>query len=335
VYYSLSGPGGYVCTNPVSTDTGKGSPFWTDLTGGCSGWPTLSAGTWYLNVSTIRVACTGGPPCTFGTSPAASDTGPSFGLHNYGLLVSTNSTTPNANLTTGASYICSGTCPTIYANTSTAEAATIVGSGASTATAYLADIPTAAVGKTVTIKIWDPGDYANYLQLIKPDGTVLGSVAGDPTVNYAVSGADPDAASSYGGTVPAPNNTAAASGSLAGCKDISGTTFASAAGAPCFPVDGCVPLGAAESGATTPLVNCTTILPNLGNSSTGATPATDWGAPNSRYGMSRYSDAMVELSFVAQTAGWYGIAESTSLSQVHDTITVNLLINGLPPHLTP
>jgi hypothetical protein len=44
---------------------------------------------------------------------------------------------------------------------------------------------------------------------------------------------------------------------------------------------------------------------------------------------------MVELTFVAPVAGWYGIQEVTNQSQVHDTITLNLVINGLPPHLTP
>jgi hypothetical protein len=74
-------------------------------------------------------------------------------------------------------------------------------------------------------------------------------------------------------------------------------------------------------------MDCNTALASIG------TPS--WGAPNNRFGPSRYSDALVELSFVAPVAGWYGISEVTSQPQVHDTITLNLLINGLPPHLTP
>jgi hypothetical protein len=343
-YYSLSGPNGYVDSYQATTShsmtgnsTNPGYPTWTDLeaqTGiGGNSFPVLTAGTWYLNVSTMTVGYSNG---AFQASPVGgTDNTPSFGVHNYGLLVSPKigGSGPSNSLKNGGSFVCSTQpCPTLFANTSTAEAATIVSTGgASAATAYLANVPQAAVGKTVTLKIWDPGDYAQYLQIMKPDGTVLGSNVGDPVINYAVYGADPSSTALYGGTLPNPNNTASTSGTLSGCTDpLTGNTFAGSSG-PCFPVDGCVPLDASNSGAQTPLTDCGTDLQYLGQS----TAPNDWGAPNLRYGMSRYSDSMVTLTFVAPTAGWYGISEVTNQSSVHDTITLNLLINGLPPHLTP
>jgi len=337
-YYSLSGPNGYVDTYKATTTHSTGYPTWTDLQAQTgvhgSAFPVLTAGTWYLNVSTMNVTFSN---LTFQASPTAGvDNTPSFGVHNFGLLVSpkvAGNGPNNATLQNGNLFVCSAQpCPSVFANTSTAEAATIVSSGgSSSATAYLANVPTAAVGKTVTLKIWDPGDYAQYIQVMKPDGSVLGSNTGDPTINYAVYGADPDSASLYGGTLPQPNNTTATSGTLSGCTDpLTGNQFAGST-PPCFPVDGCVPLDASNTGNQTPLTDCNADLAYLGQS----TPPNDWGAPHNRYGMSRYSDAMVELTFVAPTAGWYGIQEVTNQSSVHDTITLNLLINGLPPHLTP
>jgi Flp pilus assembly protein TadG len=327
-YFTLAGAGGPVGTGQyVATTThAAGYPAWTDLTGKLG--TTLSPGTYYLNISTIKVTDSAG---VLTSTPAAADAGPSFGVHNYGILVSTNGTTPSGNLNNGGTYVCTSppavACPTVFANTSTAEAVTIVSTGGtSAATAYLANVPTAAIGKVVTLKIWDPGDFAQYIQIMKPDGTPLGAAVGDPTISYAVYGADPNTAAQYGGTIPNPNNTAAASGTLSGCQDYTGTTFAGSSG-PCLPVDGCTPLNAWSTGSTTPLMDCNTALASIG------TPS--WGAPNNRFGPSRYSDALVELSFVAPVAGWYGISEVTSQPQVHDTITLNLLINGLPPHLTP
>ncbi len=331
-YYTLSGPDGSITTYKKAQSYGTGYPTWTELTKQ-NGFSPLTPGTYYLNVSTIQTTVNNG---TLVSSPAGADAAPSFGIHNYGILVDASGTTPKANLTTGGNYVCPSAsdpapCPTIFANTATAEAATIVSSGGSSAaTAYLANVPPAAVGKTVTLKIWDPGDYAQYLQIIKPDGTALGSLAGE-TISYAVFGANPDATPQYGGSLPSPNNTTSTSGTLAGCTDpLTGSTFAGSTG-PCFPVDGCVPLDASNSGLTAPLTDCAADLTHIND----PTPPTDWGAPNNRYGMSRYSDSMVELSFTAPVAGWYGIREVTNQAQVHDTITVNLLINGLPPHLTP
>ncbi|HZQ59013.1 MAG TPA: pilus assembly protein TadG-related protein [Acidimicrobiales bacterium] len=342
-YYSLVAPDGTVDTYKASTSHSLGPtpgyPTWTDLlaqtdtSGNSFPWSSLTTGTWYLNVSTMSTTLASG---TFQASPTASDANqPSYGVHNYGLLVSPKigGSGPSSNLKNGGSFVCSTQpCPTVFANTSTAEAATIVSTGgASAATAYLANVPTAAVGKTVTLKIWDPGDYAQYIQVMKPDGSVLGSNVGDPVINYAVYGADPAAVALYGGTLPNPNNTPSASGTLNGCTDpLTSSTFAGSSG-PCFPVDGCVPLDASNTGNQTPLTDCGTDLQYLGQSS----PPNDWGAPNNRYGMSRYSDAMVTLTFVAPVAGWYGIQEVTNQASVHDTITLNLLINGLPPHLTP
>jgi hypothetical protein len=326
-YYTLVGGGGQIGQYKATTSRSGGYPGWTDLTAQ-AGFSTLGPGTYYLNVSTIKVTDSGG---VLTSTPAGSDAGPSFGVHNYGILASTNGTAPDStNLKNGGTYVCTSppavACPTVYANTSTAEAVTIVSTGgASAATAYLANVPTAAIGKVVTLKIWDPGDYAQYLQIMKPDGTPLGSAVGDPTISYAVFGADPNSAAQYGGTIPSPNNTAVASGTLSGCKDINAVTFAGSTG-PCFPVDGCTPANAWSTGSITPLTDCTSELP-----SGGAT----WGAPNNRFGPSRYSDSLVELSFVAPVSGWYGISEVTSQPQVHDTLTLNLLINGLPPHLTP
>ncbi len=321
-YYSLSGPGGFIATYKKTASYSTGYPTWTELTTQ-NGFSTLTPGTYFLNVSTIQATVNNG---SLTANPASGDSAPSFGIHNYAILVDANGTSrPNSNLKTGASYVCPsagdpGPCPTIYANTSTGEAVTIVSTGGSSAaTAYLANVPVAATGKTVTLKIWDPGDYAQYLQIVKPDGTILGNAAGE-SITYTVLGADPNAAAAYGGALPAPNNTISTSGTIAGCVDpLTGSTFAGSSG-PCFPVDGCV-----TSAADTTLTTC--ITSNIGTNA--------WGAPNNRYGMSRYSDSMVELSFTATTSGWYGIKEVTNQAQVHDTLTMNLLINGLPPHLTP
>jgi len=333
-YYTLSGPTGGLGTKTASTSYSLGYPGWSDLTsqlGGSIG-SGLPAGTYYLNVSTIKAGDVGN---VLTSTPTNGDTGPSFGLHNYGLLVSTKQSTPSSSLTDGASYVCTtAPCPTIYANTSTAEAATIVSpGGTSTATAYLADVPTEAVGKLVTIKLWDVGDFAQYIQLIRPDGTVLGNESTNPTsISYAVYGADPDNASDYPSSVePGPNNTPATSGTLSGCLDNTqspAVTFAGSTG-PCFPVNGCTPLNDTTNTqiGSPPFTSCGSEISSLGTSA--------WGAPNNRFGPSRYSDALVELSFIAPVSGWYGIAETTNASQVHDTITLNLLINGLPPHLTP
>jgi len=329
-YYTLSGPTGNLGTHSANTSyttSATGYPKWSDLTNQLGLNSGLPAGEYILNVSTLNATDNNN---VMTSAPSFQDAGPSVGLHNYGLLVSTNTTTPSSNLTNGGTYVCSsGTCPTVYANTSTAEAVTIVSpGGTSSATAYLANVPTEAVGKLVTLKLWDPGDFAQYIQIIRPDGTVLGSEASNPTtINYAVFGADPDASANYGGTLPSPNNTPLASGTLSGCTDpVTGSAFAGAT-APCFPVDGCTPLNAWNTGNQTPLTDCTTEVPQIGTNS--------WGAPNNRFGPSRYSDSMVELSFLAPTSGWYGISETTTQPQVHDTITLNLLINGLPPHLTP
>jgi Flp pilus assembly protein TadG len=311
-----------------------GYPRWTDLTAqqdnNGNNISPLQPGTYYLDVSTLNVNWTN---LALAASPSGQDAGPSYGIHNYGILVSTNSSRPSSNLTNGGTYVCTtAPCPTVFANTSTAEGLTIVSpGGTSAATAYLANVPAEAVGKLVTLKIWDPGDFAQYLQIMKPDGTTLGAAPGDPGISYSVYGADPSAQTLYG-TLPTPNNTAATSGVVSGCVDpLTGSTFAGSSG-PCFPVDGCTPLDASNTENQLPLTDCFSEYPTyLGNS----TPPNDWGAPHNRFGPSRYSDAMVELSFVAPAAGWYGIKEVTSLANVHDTITLNLLINGLPPHLTP
>jgi hypothetical protein len=333
-YYTLSGPSGYIGTYTASSSytSGGGFPTWSNLTSQLS--VSLTQGsTYFLNVSTLGVTNSGN---NLASSVSTSDGNRSWGIHNYGLLVTTGSgpttnTHSTSYLADGASLMCSGAnCPAIYANTSTAMAATIVspvctsscGSG-SAATAYLADIPTAAVGKQVTLKLWDPGDYAQYMQIIQPDGTPL------PSFAYKVYGADPNSASAYGGTVPNPNNTTDPGNSnVTTCLDplnanqqmVDPTTGNPVSG-PCLPVDGC---GSYQATAP-PVVACGTV-------GTGT-----WGGPNNRFGMAPYNDALVDITFTvpANESGWWGIKEATSQTQVHDTLTANLFVDGLPPHLTP
>ncbi len=139
-------------------------------------------------------------------------------------------------------------------------------------------------------------------------------------------GADPNSATSYGGAIPNPNNTTDPGGTVTACTDplthstMVDPTTGSNVTTPCLPVDGCV-----TSSVDTTLTVCNTA--NIGSNA--------WGAPHNRFGMAPYSDALVQISFVANQSGWYGLKEVTGQAQVHDTITVNLLINGLPPHLTP
>jgi hypothetical protein len=92
---------------------------------------------------------------------------------------------------------------------------------------------------------------------------------------------------------------------------------------PFLPVDGCT-TGPPPATAP-PLVACNTAL--IG------TPA--WGGPNNRYGMSPYYDALVQVTFVASQSGWYGLKEVSGQPLVHNSVTVNLFVDGLPPHLTP
>jgi len=327
-YYTLSGPGGYIATYRASQTptTGGGYPGWTELTAQ-NGFSTLKPGnTYFLNVATITVTNNGN---TLASSPTTSDGSRSWGIHNYGLMVTTLGSTPSSSLNDGSTYSCIGAnCPSIYANTSTAEAATIVSpvcSGScsgSAATAYLANVPAAAVGKTVTLKVWDPGDYAQYMQVIQPDGTPL------PSFSYNVFGADPSSAASYGGTIPSPNNSTDPGGTVSSCTDpLTGSamvdpTTGTTVSTPCLPVDGCIQN---PTSTAPPVYAC-----NTGNIGTNA-----WGAPHNRFGMAPYNDALVQISFVATQTGWYGLKEVTNQAQVHDTITVNLVIDGLPPHLTP
>jgi hypothetical protein len=331
-YYTLSGPGGYIGTYRASGSytAGGGFPTWSNLTSQLSTHLTPGS-TYFLNVSTLTVTNSGN---TLASSPTTSDGSRSWGIHNYGLLVTTGSgpitNSSNANyLADGPSLVCSGVnCPAIYANTATAMAVTIVspvctsgcaGSG-SAATAYLADIPTAAIGKTVTLKLWDPGDYAQYMQVIQPDGTPL------PSFAYKVYGADPNSATAYGGTIPNPNNTTdPGNANVTSCTDpLTGSTMIdpttnTGVTTPCLPVDGC---GAYQSLAP-PVLACGT--PGSGT----------WGGPNNRFGMAPYNDALVQITFTATQSGWFGLKEVTSQAQVHDTLTLNLFVDGLPPHLTP
>ncbi len=330
-YYTLSGPSGYIGTHKASSSytSGGGFPTWSNLTSQLG--VTLAQGsTYFLNVSTLTVTNNGN---TLASSPTTADGSRSWGVHNYGLLVTTGSgpTTNKSSssyLADGPSLVCSGVnCPALYANTSTAMAVTIVSpvctsgcSNGSAATAYLADIPTAAVGKTVTLKLWDPGDYAQYMQVVQPDGTPL------PSFAYTVYGADPNSASAYGGTVPNPNNTTdPGNGNVTSCSDpLTGLTMVdptsgSNVTGPCLPVDGC---GNYQSTAP-PVVAC------------GTPGSSTWGGPNNRFGMAPYNDALVDITFTASQSGWYGIKEVVASGQVHDTLTANLFVDGLPPHLTP
>jgi hypothetical protein len=159
------------------------------------------AGTYLINISTLNPSPSGGVL----NKPGGPDTN-SIGTHLFSLLAIEGSSGPStlpisavddggANYANdagpvgqngNAGYACStlstandysANCPQIYAdpNGGGAEAEILSTGTQRSATAYLSAIPLSAINHTVDIKLFDPGDEAQFIQIYDATGTPLSS----------------------------------------------------------------------------------------------------------------------------------------------------------------
>jgi hypothetical protein len=263
-----------------------------------------SSGTWQLNVATLA------------SGTVTPDTN-SYGQNSFAIFASkgTSGVTPGTGTDLACNTITDPACPQVFADQGSGLSVKMISGAATTDDIYLAQVPSFAVGKTVDVTLWDPGDLASYIQILDSNGTPV------PSFKYAVTKSNNVPASGattvttctdpvVGGYSPPPHPFVGASPNYA-----------------CLPVDQCIQGTSIASG----LGNC---LDNGGN----------WlsGAPNNRYGPAVYSDAQVDLYFnvtpgmLGANGNWFTLREVVPTGQsVNDRLTMSLHVLGLPPHLTP